>query len=94
MSPGLNYRGITTEDKIEKLSEGQSVLFSSGGDKDDYSRETAKKLFEIAKVKKDLKVFEDAEHGTNIFKTHPNFQEYIIDWLKDIYKKQLTLLDG
>ncbi|MBI3671574.1 alpha/beta fold hydrolase, partial [Candidatus Azambacteria bacterium] len=30
ISPGLDYRGVTTEDKISKLSGEQSVLFASG----------------------------------------------------------------
>ncbi len=86
LSPGLDYRGVTTEDKIKKLSDDQFVLFASGGDKDSYSRETVKKLFEIKEAKKDLQIFEDAEHGTNIFKSHPEFEEYIINKLKEIYK--------
>ncbi len=86
MSPGLDYRGVTSEDKIKDLTDGQSVLLCSGGDKDDYSRKTIRKLFEEASVKKEIKIFEDAEHGTNLFKTHPEFQDYIINWLKNIYK--------
>ncbi len=87
LSPGLNYRGITTDDKLKKLNNDQNVLLASGGDLDKYSKETVEKLNGITtKAKKELFVFEDAEHGTNIFVSHPEFKEKIINWILDIYK--------
>ncbi|MEK7453233.1 MAG: alpha/beta fold hydrolase [Patescibacteria group bacterium] len=82
ISPGLDYRGVMTEDNILKLSIDQSVLMASGGDQDSYSRISVKKLFNMIKVKKDMHIFEDASHGTEIFKIHPEFKGEIINWLK------------
>ncbi len=58
LSPGLNYKGIETEPAVKKLQKNQSLFLSAGGENDDYSAETAQKLFEIAKIdNKELKIF-------------------------------------
>jgi len=86
LSPGLVYRGVSTDDKIKALKSGQSVLLASGGTEfDGYSRETVQKLHQLANVKRDIKIFEGAKHGTSMLKSHPEFMGYIINWLKDIY---------
>lgn len=86
LSPGLNYKGIETESAAKKLQKKQSLFLSAGGENDDYSMETARKLFEIAKVdNKELKVFQKAGHGTNIFIEEPSLMDEAIAWLKKIY---------
>lgn len=86
LSPGLNYRSIETEPAVKKLQKNQSLFLSAGGENDDYSAETARKLFEIAKVdNKELKVFQKAGHGTSIFTEEPGLMDEIIAWLKKIY---------
>lgn len=85
LSPGLLYRGISTDDKIAKLFENQNIFLASGGFEDEYSQQTIKKLYDLAKAKKEIKIFEDAKHGTAIFEKHPEFMDEIIVWLSGIY---------
>lgn len=85
LSPGFSYRGVNTDDKIAKLSENQNIFLASGGAEDDYSQKTIKKLYDLAKTKKEIKIFEDAGHGTAIFEKHPEFMDEIIIWLSNIY---------
>jgi len=86
ISPGLDYRGIKLQEKLAGLDEGQSVLLACGGDKDEYSQKTVNDVFDDIKVKKEKFIFDDAEHGTKIFMTHPEFMDEIINWLKETYK--------
>lgn len=86
LSPGLNYRSIETEPAVKKLRKNQSLFLSAGGENDDYSTETSRKLFEIAKIEnKELKVFQKAGHGTNIFIEEPSLMDEVVGWLKKIY---------
>lgn len=85
LSPGLSYHGVSTDDKIVKLSENQNIFLASGGEEDQYSQKTIKELYDLAKAKKKIKVFEDAKHGTAIFEKHPEFMDEVIVWLSNIY---------
>ncbi|MEK7123894.1 MAG: alpha/beta fold hydrolase [Patescibacteria group bacterium] len=82
LSPGLNYRGIETEPTAEKLKENQAVFFVSA-EGDAYSADSARKLFDIAKSKKEIKIYGGSEHGTNLFKTNPELMEEIIRFLEE-----------
>lgn len=87
LSPGLNYKGIETESLAKKIKIDQSVFLSAGGENDEYSSETVQKLFEILKSKnKEIKIFENAGHGTTILQAEPKLIEDIINWLKNIYQ--------
>lgn len=86
LSPGLDYVGIDSEPLVKKLENSQAVFFVAGGENDDYSTETALKLFEAAKVSnKKIKTFHNAGHGTTILKEELGFVDEIIGWLKKIY---------
>ncbi|NOY35666.1 MAG: alpha/beta fold hydrolase, partial [bacterium] len=86
LSPGLNYYGIDTEAAAKKIQENQSVYLCAGGENDEYSTETAQKLFEILESKnKRIKIFQNAGHGTTIFSEEPDLMDEIINWLKQIY---------
>lgn len=86
LSPGLNYKGIETEKLAEELNENQAVFLAAGGENDQYSTETAVKLHNLIKNEnKPLKIFENAGHGTDIFKNEPYLMDAIAQWLKGIY---------
>lgn len=86
LSPGLNYKGIETERLAEELKENQAVFLAAGGEDDQYSSETAVKLHSLIKNgNKQLKIFENAGHGTDIFKKEPHLMDEIAQWLKEIY---------
>lgn len=86
LSPGLNYRGIETEQMAKKLKKSQSAFFAAGGDNDEYSTETARKLCETAvSENKEIKILKNAGHGTMIFKNNPSLMDEIANWLREIY---------
>ncbi|MCK6462981.1 MAG: alpha/beta hydrolase [Candidatus Pacebacteria bacterium] len=86
LSPGLDYRGVATERLAKKLNEDQAVFLAAGGENDEYSTETAAKLFSLVKTEnKKLKILKNAGHGTDMFKEDLSLAEEIGDWLKGIY---------
>lgn len=84
LSPGLDYRGVQTDKSIKKIANDQSLFLVAGGESDEYSTETIKKLYDMATCKKQLKIVENGGHGTDLFIAEPMLMEEIIDWLKTI----------
>lgn len=82
LSPGLDYRGIETAPFAEKLKEEQAV-FLVAAEGDFYSAESVRKLFDIAKSKKEIKIYSGSEHGTDLFKKNPELMEDIIRFLEE-----------
>lgn len=88
LSPGLDYRGITTEALARKLQPGQRVFFAtsrddirSGGN----NAQMNQRLYELVPegVEKNLIVYDAAGHGTDMFgKEKPDLAEEILHWLK------------
>lgn len=86
LSPGLNYKGIETEQMARKLKKDQSIFLIAGGNNDEYSTETVQKLSNIiSSENKEVMIFKNSGHGTMIFKEDPAIMDKIIDWLKNIY---------
>lgn len=85
LSPGLDYRGLVTQPIIGKLTPNQSV-FMAVSEEDSYSFNSSKILAQATKIKKELKLFKDAGHGTAMFSKEPQLEQEIVDWLKQIYK--------
>lgn len=86
LSPGLDYKGIETEKLAKKLNFDQAIFLAAGGRNDEYSTETAAKLINLAKSEnKIFKIFENAGHGTTMFKEEPSLMNEITEWLKNIY---------
>ena len=84
LSPGLNYKEIKTESMVIKLKDGQKVLFVSSRD-DGLNTEHNQKLFDLtsAEIKKDLIIYKNAGHGTDMFgKEEPDLESVIIQFLK------------
>lgn len=84
LSPGLDYRGVQTDKSIKKIANDQSLFLVAGGESDEYSTETIKKLYELATCKKQLKIVENGGHGTDLFAADPMLMDEIINWLKTI----------
>ena len=86
LSPGLNYKGIETERFAKNLGESQAVFLVAGGENDGYSSETVFKLSHLIKSpNKKIKIFENAGHGTDIFKEESGIMDEIVEWFKGIY---------
>lgn len=86
LSPGLSYRGIEPERFIKNISENQSIFLIASED-DEYSAESARKLYDLAICQKQIKILPSGGHGTDMFIAHPELMDEIINWIKNIYKK-------
>ena len=82
LSPGLDYRGVTTESAARSLKPGQSVYYIASRD-DQYSADTIQRLYDVTPsgVRKEIKFFETAGHGTTIFEREPAFMDELAGWL-------------
>ncbi|MEK6973718.1 MAG: alpha/beta fold hydrolase [Nanoarchaeota archaeon] len=75
LSPGLDYRGI----KTDASSLNTDILFVVSKD-DAYSYESVQKLYRQSKGKKELKVYDSAGHGAQMF-VEKDLSSFIVDWL-------------
>lgn len=82
LSPGLNYRGLLTEKEIAKLG-GLALLIVASED-DRYSAQSSRRLFEETGVLKELKMLENAGHGTRMLTNQPDLETYILNWIKEV----------
>lgn len=81
LSPGLEYLGISADDKISKLKNGQKLFLIASKD-DAYSYESAVKLNKL-NSKTEIKIYEDAGHGTYMFAKYPELMDDVINFLKN-----------
>ncbi len=81
LSPGLDYRGIQTPPLAARVSDKSKILFV--GAEDDAAsmggscEELVSELGITAKI-----CFAAGGHGTNLFQTHPELPEALLDFLK------------
>lgn len=81
ISPGLDYRGVTTNKAIELYNDRPIFLISAKDDEDSYN--DTQKLIELSpSSQKETKIFDSGGHGNALFKSHPELEQEIIDWLK------------
>lgn len=85
LSPGLDYRGVKTEEFAARLHEGQAVYYAAAED-DPYSAQTVKVLYQKTPegAKKELKLFERGGHGTDMFSAHPELMRELSFWSKQL----------
>ncbi|MBI5225588.1 alpha/beta fold hydrolase [Candidatus Micrarchaeota archaeon] len=77
LSPGLDYKGIKTEEAARKYA-GKILLVAS--EDDAFSANSTRKLFSWTLAKKQMKIYQNAGHGTSIFKS-TDLDELILNWL-------------
>lgn len=87
LSGGLDYKGIKADPFVQKLKNGQRVLFVASQD-DERSGgnnvEMNQLLFERTSeaVDKKILIYKEAGHGTDMFdKEEPDLEEEIVSWL-------------
>lgn len=81
LSPGLDYRGVTTADKVARFSASQALLLVASSE-DEYSFLTNKKLAEI-KTGAALIELNGAGHGTTMFENQPQLMDEAVGWLTE-----------
>jgi pimeloyl-ACP methyl ester carboxylesterase len=81
LSPGLDYRGVTTPDKVKMYSPAQG-LYIVASEEDELSFRTNR---ELAALKEDsaLRELSGVGHGTTMLENEPGLSGEIIDWLKE-----------
>jgi len=79
LSPGLDYRGVTTPDKVAKYRSGQG-LYLVASEEDELSFKTDR---ELAAIKNGtiVKEFRGAGHGTAMFDKAPGLMAEVVEWL-------------
>ena len=78
LSPGLDYRGVTTADQLAVYGDRPLLLVAS--EDDAYSVDSVRTLAEAA-GSADVQMFTDAGHGTAMFAAEPELAALIIGWL-------------
>lgn len=83
LSPGLDYKGITTEEAAGGFS--KPLFMAASNDDPNESVNATRRLSEIITTPEtDLNVvtYDDAGHGINMFTKQPELQDQIIEWLR------------
>lgn len=80
LSPGLDYRGVKPDADVKDYG-NRSMLIVASKD-DEYSAASSKNLIELAVGKKELKLYENAGHGTKMF-LNTDLDKIIINWLRE-----------
>jgi pimeloyl-ACP methyl ester carboxylesterase len=80
LSPGIDYKGVRTDETSKQISPTPVFLATSSDDPQSYNGlETWK-----ANIKNlEVVTFNNAGHGTDMFSPHPELASRIIDWLKE-----------
>ena len=86
LSPGLEYNGIATEAAIKQLNDCPTLLISGEGDA--YAAMSATALKSAAPVFSELRSWPGAAHGTDLFASHPESMQYVLQWLQKILKQE------
>lgn len=77
LSPGLDYRGVTTADAIQKISAEQSVLLVASDD-DTESFETIRELHRLNPDQTSVIERSGIGHGTRMFDADPTLMDRVI----------------
>ncbi|MGB1252907.1 MAG: alpha/beta hydrolase, partial [Candidatus Promineifilaceae bacterium] len=78
LSPGLDYRGVTTKDAIGAYGDRPILIVASS--EDSYSADSARQLADLA-LNSELIMYDGASHGTNMFGKAPTLSQTLLDWL-------------
>lgn len=82
LSPGENFRGLTTYDAAGRLRPEQSLWAAASQGDDQENFDAAQEIIRRAPSKEKLfQPFTSAGHGTNMFGSHPKLTEELAQWL-------------
>lgn len=79
LSPGLDYRGVTTEDKLAEYGERPLLIVAS--EEDSYAADSSRTLAEQAAAAQ-LELYTGAGHGTNMFAQETGLIDLLLNWLQ------------
>lgn len=78
LSPGLEYKGVKTEEAARALKVPALLVASK---EDEYSYLSAQRLHSLIQTKKQIILYEDAGHGTQMFAKQP-LDKIILEWIE------------
>jgi dienelactone hydrolase len=76
LSPGLDYRGVTTADVLADYGDRPILIVASS--EDSYSAESSQTLADSATGLVNFKLYEGAGHGTRMFAAEPGLMDLIL----------------
>jgi pimeloyl-ACP methyl ester carboxylesterase len=79
LSPGLDYRGVVTEEPVAAYGERPLLIVAS--EEDVYAADSSRTLTSLAKGKTQLEMYSGAGHGTRMFHAQPELADLILNWL-------------
>jgi dienelactone hydrolase len=80
LSPGLDYRGVTTLDAVKDLAAGQR-LWLAASDDDEFSYMSVQKLAEVAPEGSAVQLLSGAGHANRMFDALPCLEKAVADWI-------------
>lgn len=81
LSPGLNYHSIETLPAAKQLNPDQSVYIIAAKEKGDLAKEAQDIYDAVATPKKQIDLYPEDLHGTNIINDYPDRLTKVITWL-------------
>jgi hypothetical protein len=79
LSPGLEYRGITTPEAMARM--GGRAVFIAAGENDENNPADSLSLDRMAAGEHQLMVYPNGGHGTALLDAEPGLIELIAAWL-------------
>ena len=81
LSPGLDYRGVTTEDAIAAYGNRPALIVAS--QEDGYAATSSETLADLAAGEAKLIMYNGAGHGTSMFGPQPDLAVEMLAWLDE-----------
>ncbi len=91
LSPGLEYKGVTSENAVERY--GDRPLFIAVSKEDRFAAKSALVLDALAKGKKYLKIYSGAGHGTKMLSREPSLEPTLFKWMYGTLIDDVTSVD-
>ncbi len=85
LSPGLDYRGVKTEEAVKQY--GARPLFIAASSEDDYAAQSARKLDSLAQGPHQLLILDNQGHGTQMLGKDNGLEKAILQWLAEVTAK-------
>lgn len=87
LSPGINYRGIKAEQLAKLLDDSQKVLLVGAKDDEKSGGNIVGQIQKIESVipvgvKREVKIYDEGGHGTDILNGHSELKELIANFIK------------
>lgn len=82
VSPGLDYRGVTAEDAIERYGNRPLLMMTALGDA--YAASSCRALEKAAKGHCEIREYDGSAHGTDLLDAFPVCADQILDWVRTI----------